>query len=122
MLDKLISAGASGAHALVFAGTGNGWNGNLSEQPQQLKEDDLSDLKVETLTPRHSKTIQQFYKNLDLQVFAIIKLPLEAFSLRYSLPFVNVTCGPIIDYYFTTFLLIFRYGHLKVIVKYTIHS
>ena len=80
MLDKLISAGASGAHALVFAGTGNGWNGNLSEQPQQLKEDDLSDLKVETLTPRHSKTIQQFYKNLDLQVFAIIKLPLEAFS------------------------------------------
>ena len=39
-------------------------NGNGPE----LKDEDLTDLKIETLTPRHNKTIQQFYKNLDVGV------------------------------------------------------
>jgi hypothetical protein len=72
MLEKLTSSGPVVAHALVFAGvgnaeqgaTGNGSNGSRSDP----KEDELGDLKVETLTPRHSKHIQQFYKNLNVEV------------------------------------------------------
>ena len=73
MLEKLTSAGPVMAHALVFAGVGNNeqgvaGNGGSNGSRSDPKEDELGDLKVETLTPRHSKHIQQFYKNLNVEV------------------------------------------------------
>lgn len=60
MLEKLVGAG-SGAHSLVFGGSADASRSNGNDK----LEDEVSTLKIETLTPKHNKTIQQFYKELD---------------------------------------------------------
>lgn len=63
MLDKLTSAGIEGAKTIVFAGSSVSKNGLGSDLDKEF-----SDLRLEPMTVKHSKVMQQFFKNLEVQV------------------------------------------------------
>ena len=64
MLERLTSAGTEGAKVIVF--TGNSVNsGNKNGLGSDLE---LSDMRIEPMTMKHSKVMQQFFKNLEVQV------------------------------------------------------
>ena len=65
MLDKLASAGSDAAKSIVFSGGSGDAKNGVDDNDEEF---DFADLKVEPMTQKQSKTMQQFFDNLDPQV------------------------------------------------------